>query len=82
MFQPLLRRLRLRRKTSAWASGGPVGATRLVACLGRWRALPCAARHAEFTFSPLYALKNVYGRTRPTTQSEAQIFCLAQDEFR
>jgi hypothetical protein len=29
MFQQLLRRLRLRNKTSAWASGGPVGGRRL-----------------------------------------------------
>ena len=38
-FQPLLRRLCLRHKSSARASGGPAGGRRVGACLGRWRAL-------------------------------------------
>jgi hypothetical protein len=35
-----LRRLRLRRKISAWASGSPAGDRRVAACFGRWRAFP------------------------------------------
>jgi len=35
MFEQLLRRLRLRYKNSAWASGGPAGGRRAVTCLGR-----------------------------------------------
>jgi hypothetical protein len=38
-FQPLLRRLRLRHKSSARASGGLAGGRRVGVCLGRWRAL-------------------------------------------
>jgi hypothetical protein len=32
--------LRMRHKTSAWASGGPAGGRRVAICLVRWRALP------------------------------------------
>jgi len=46
MFYSLLRRLRLRQKSSAWNSGSPVGGRRVAECLGRWRALPCASRQA------------------------------------
>ena len=38
-FQPLLRRLCLRHKSLARASGGPAGGRRVGVCLGRWRAL-------------------------------------------
>jgi len=31
--------MRLRHKTSAWASGGPAGGRRVPACFVRWRAL-------------------------------------------
>ena len=53
-FQPLLRRLRLRHKSSARASGGPAGGRRVGACLGRWRALSRRAR-APVIFSRCYA---------------------------
>jgi len=53
-FQPLLRRLRLRHKNSARASGGPAGGRRVGACLGRWRALSRRAR-APVIFSRCYA---------------------------
>jgi hypothetical protein len=40
MFQQSLRRLRFLHKASVWASGGRAGGSRVVACMGRWRALP------------------------------------------
>jgi hypothetical protein len=40
MFQLLLRRLRLRHKTSAWASGGPTGGRRVATCFRWWLVLP------------------------------------------
>jgi hypothetical protein len=40
MFQKPLRRMRLRHKTSAWASSGPAESRRVAACFGRWHALP------------------------------------------
>jgi hypothetical protein len=51
MFQESLRRLRLRHKTSAWASGGPAGGRRAAASLGRLRALPYATQRAALNGS-------------------------------
>ena len=58
-FQPLLRRLCLRHKSSARASGGLAGGRRVGACLGRWRALspalPVYRRRTIFEPQPFEA---------------------------
>jgi hypothetical protein len=51
MFEPLLRRLRLRHKNSAWASGGPAGTDLWLFAGGDGAHCPCAARHAACTTS-------------------------------
>jgi hypothetical protein len=51
MFQPLLCRLRLRLKTSAWASGGPAGGRRARHAWGDAAHRPCAASHAAERFN-------------------------------
>jgi hypothetical protein len=54
MFQPLLRRLRLRQKTTAWASGSPAGGRRIVEeeQLGR-----CAAEPSKYYWRYRYSGK-------------------------
>jgi len=66
MFQQLLRRLRLRHKTSAWASGGPAERRRLAAYLRRWHVLPrwattstlCAIVIRRFFISTFFFLRH------------------------
>ena len=48
MSVPLLCRLRLQHKTSAWTSGGLAGGRRLAQCLGRWHALPLRGPTCRF----------------------------------
>jgi hypothetical protein len=63
-FQPLLRRLCLRHKNSARASGGLAGGRRVGACLGRWRALSPAL--------PVYRRRTIF-------EPQPFLSCVARD---